>query len=54
MGIPAPVLEDEALDAEFDLDVRVLEISDASQDLISLTDDNCGSTCSSPCATASA
>ncbi|GAA2264129.1 FxLD family lanthipeptide [Streptomyces atrovirens] len=36
---------------EFDLDISVLESGDGSATLISLTDDGCGSTCSSPCAT---
>ncbi|MFJ2247480.1 FxLD family lanthipeptide [Streptomyces sp. NPDC094461] len=36
---------------EFDLDISVLEIGDNQANLINLTDDGCGSTCSSPCAT---
>ncbi|MFC8006578.1 MULTISPECIES: FxLD family lanthipeptide [Streptomyces] len=36
---------------EFDLDLSVLESSDGQAALINLTDDGCGSTCSSPCAT---
>jgi FxLD family lantipeptide len=39
------------LDTDFDLDVSVLESRDSSADVIVLTDDGCGSTCSSPCAT---
>ena len=35
----------------FDLDVSVLEFGDPAVTLINLTDDGCGSTCSSPCAT---
>uniref|UniRef100_UPI0012B8449F FxLD family lanthipeptide n=1 Tax=Streptomyces coelicolor TaxID=1902 RepID=UPI0012B8449F len=35
----------------FDLDISVLESDDGSATLINLTDDGCGSTCSSPCAT---
>jgi FxLD family lantipeptide len=35
----------------FDLDIRVIESGDAAATLIDLTDDGCGSTCSSPCAT---
>ncbi|MEU4659489.1 FxLD family lanthipeptide [Streptomyces sp. NPDC023723] len=35
----------------FDLDVSVLESGDGQATLINLTDDGCGSTCSSPCAT---
>jgi FxLD family lantipeptide len=38
-------------DDEFDLDISVLESGDVSADLIVLTDDGCGSTCASPCAT---
>ncbi len=36
---------------EFDLDISVLESGDGQARLINLTDDGCGSTCSSPCAT---
>lgn len=36
---------------DFDLDISVLESSDGEGTLINLTDDGCGSTCSSPCAT---
>ncbi|MFE9287823.1 FxLD family lanthipeptide [Streptomyces olivaceus] len=36
---------------EFDLDISVLESGDDSATVINLTDDGCGSTCSSPCAT---
>ncbi|MFG2091825.1 FxLD family lanthipeptide [Spirillospora sp. NPDC048824] len=35
----------------FDLDIRVLESSDAAASLINLTDDNCGSSCPKACAT---
>ncbi|UGQ13568.1 FxLD family lanthipeptide [Yinghuangia sp. ASG 101] len=35
----------------FDLDVTVIESGDDSGTLIGVTDDNCGSTCASPCAT---
>ena len=35
----------------FDLDIRVIESTDAAATLINLTDDGCGSTCASPCAT---
>lgn len=35
----------------FDLDIRVIESGDAAATLIDLTDDGCGSTCASPCAT---
>jgi FxLD family lantipeptide len=43
-----------AVDTEaefFDLDISVLESSGEAAALINLTDDGCGSTCSSPCAT---
>lgn len=40
-----------ALDTDFDLDVSVLESRDSSAEVIVLTDDGCGSTCASPCAT---
>lgn len=33
-----------------DLDVRILEAGDDTQPLITLTDDNCGSTCPNACA----
>ena len=35
----------------FDLDIRFIETSDAAATLVNLTDDGCGSTCASPCAT---
>jgi FxLD family lantipeptide len=35
----------------FDLDISVLESGDEAASLINLTDDGCGSTCASPCAT---
>jgi FxLD family lantipeptide len=35
----------------FDLDIRFIETSDTAATLVNLTDDGCGSTCSSPCAT---
>lgn len=35
----------------FDLDISVLESGDRAATLINLTDDGCGSTCASPCAT---
>lgn len=35
----------------FDLDIRVIESSDAAASLINLTDDNCGSSCPNACAT---
>jgi FxLD family lantipeptide len=36
---------------DFDLDIRVIESGDEAASLINLTDNGCGSTCSSPCAT---
>lgn len=39
-------------DDPFDLDITVLETSDEAATLINLTDDGCGSTCPSACATA--
>ncbi|MFE0984308.1 FxLD family lanthipeptide [Streptomyces rochei] len=36
---------------ESDLDISVLESGDGQATLINLTDDGCGSICSSPCAT---
>ena len=39
-----------ALD-DFDLDIRIIESGDTVETLINLTDDGCGSTCASPCAT---
>lgn len=33
-----------AIDAEFDLDVRLIEVVDPAG-LVNMTDDNCGSTC---------
>jgi FxLD family lantipeptide len=38
-------------DGVFDLDIRFIETSDTAATLVNLTDDGCGSTCSSPCAT---
>lgn len=35
----------------FDLDVTIIESGEDSGTLIAVTDDGCGSTCSSPCAT---
>ncbi|MEV0734156.1 FxLD family lanthipeptide [Polymorphospora sp. NPDC050346] len=34
-----------------DLDVRILEVGGSAGSLINLTDNGCGSTCASPCAT---
>lgn len=47
----APVSSDDAQSDPFDLDIRVLELGDQASSVINLTDDGCGSTCSSPCAT---
>ncbi|SCF82208.1 FxLD family lantipeptide [Streptomyces sp. MnatMP-M27] len=38
------------MEDEFELDITVLESGDRFAKLINLTDDGCGSTCSSPCA----
>ncbi|GLI00935.1 FxLD family lanthipeptide [Phytohabitans aurantiacus] len=35
----------------FDLDIRFIENGEAAATLINLTDNGCGSTCASPCAT---
>lgn len=40
-----------ATEEPFDLDIRVLESSDAAASLINLTDDGCGSSCPNACAT---
>ncbi len=45
-----PTVETDGSDP-FALDIRVIESGDAAATLIDLTDDGCGSTCSSPCAT---
>jgi len=42
---------DEAEADPFDLDIRIIESGDASASLINITDNGCGSTCASPCAT---
>ena len=44
---PAQVAEAEP----FDLDIRVIEASDAAAALINLTDDGCGSSCPNACNT---
>lgn len=38
-----------AADAEFDLDVSIVESGSVITELMRLTDDNCGSTCESAC-----
>lgn len=38
-----------AADAEFDLDVSIVESGSVIDELMRLTDDNCGSTCESAC-----
>ena len=38
-----------AADAEFDLDVSIVESGPVIAELMRLTDDNCGSTCESAC-----
>lgn len=38
-----------AVDAEFDLDIRIVESGPVIADLMRNTDDNCGATCQSAC-----
>lgn len=45
----ATVADDLAGDAEFDLDVSIVESGPVVDDLMRLTDDGCGSTCESAC-----
>lgn len=40
-----------AIDPAFDLDVSIVESGPMVNELLSLTDDNCGSTCESACST---
>lgn len=48
----APQAAGEAANQDpFELDIRVLESSDAAASLINLTDDGCGSSCPKACAT---
>jgi FxLD family lantipeptide len=39
----------DASDAEFDLDVSIVESGPMIAELLRLTDDNCGATCESAC-----
>ena len=48
---PLPSTGQTANDDPFDLDIRVLEFSDAAASLINLTDDGCGSSCPNACVT---
>ncbi|MEU5990322.1 FxLD family lanthipeptide [Actinomadura sp. NPDC049382] len=48
---PLPSAGQTAHEDPFDLDIRILESSDAAASLINLTDDNCGSSCPKACAT---
>ncbi|GAA1897431.1 FxLD family lanthipeptide [Actinomadura bangladeshensis] len=48
---PLPSAGQTAYEDPFDLDIRILESSDAAASLINLTDDNCGSSCPKACAT---
>ncbi|OLT11755.1 hypothetical protein BJF78_26175 [Pseudonocardia sp. CNS-139] len=36
-------------DAEFDLDIRIFESGGGLDEIIRMTDDNCGATCQSAC-----
>lgn len=45
----AAVAGDPAGDAEFDLDVSIVESGPVVDDLMRLTDDGCGTTCESAC-----
>ncbi|MGI9003308.1 MAG: FxLD family lanthipeptide [Pseudonocardia sp.] len=49
MTISTDQMVDEAGDAQFDLDVSIVESGPVIDDLMRLTDDNCGSTCESAC-----
>ncbi|CAO5178762.1 FxLD family lantipeptide [Frankia sp. AiPs1] len=40
-----------AVDPAFDLDVSIIESGPMVNELLSLTDDNCGTTCESACTT---
>ncbi|MGW8552834.1 FxLD family lanthipeptide [Streptomyces tubercidicus] len=51
MDVRAKTAPVSAAQDPFDLDISVLESGDGQATLINLTDDGCGSTCSSPCAT---
>lgn len=42
-------LEDAAVDAEFDLDITLVESGPVVDELLRLTDDQCGTTCESAC-----
>ncbi|MGI9001496.1 MAG: FxLD family lanthipeptide [Pseudonocardia sp.] len=42
--------QDGVPDADFDLDIRIVESGPVIADLMRNTDDNCGSTCQSACA----
>lgn len=44
-AVPGPP----AADSEFDLDVSIVESSPVIDELMRLTDDNCGSTCETAC-----
>ena len=45
----AAVAPDPTEDAEFDLDVSIVESGPVIDDLMRVTSDNCGSTCESAC-----
>ncbi|MGH3940021.1 MAG: FxLD family lanthipeptide [Pseudonocardiaceae bacterium] len=45
----AALAGDPAGDAEFDLDVSIVESGPVIDDMMQITSDNCGSTCESAC-----
>ena len=48
--VPGTVIPtDTAVDWEFDLDVSIVESGPVIDELMRLTDDNCGTTCESAC-----
>jgi FxLD family lantipeptide len=51
MNSSAPLSGTAADSDPFDLDIRIIESSDEFATLINLTDDGCGSSCPSACAT---
>jgi FxLD family lantipeptide len=47
--MPSQTLTDAAGDADFDLDVTIIESGPVVPDLVRSTSDGCGSTCESAC-----
>ncbi len=45
--VDAPAID--TTDAEFDLDIRIFESGVGLDEIIRMTDDNCGTTCQSAC-----